>query len=146
MSATGSRNDPYLAFRFEVSIDDMAHAGFSECTGLSLETEFEDYQEGGANQFVHKFPTRTRQSNLTLKRGIVDRELWDWYYGLTQGAVRTRNVDVIVRDEAGAAAVMRWCCKDALPVKWQGSDLNATQSNVAVETLELCFASLERRV
>jgi hypothetical protein len=31
----------------------------------------QDYNEGGLNAFVRKFPGRTKQSNITLKRGIV---------------------------------------------------------------------------
>jgi phage tail-like protein len=137
MAQTDSRNDPFVAFRFTVSLDGIAAAGFSECTGLQSETEFFDYMEGGLNTYVHKFPTRTKQSNLTLKRGIVDRELWDWYYELTQGKV--------VPKTGGSDVVMNWEFKGALPVKWQGPDLNASQNNVAVETLELSYLTLERK-
>ncbi len=68
MAATGTRNDPFLAFRFEVRFDDLAVAAFSEISGLQLETDVHDHQEGGLNEFVHKFPGRTTQTNLTLKR------------------------------------------------------------------------------
>jgi len=144
MATTGSRNDPYVVFRFQVSMDGLAQAGFSECTGLQLETEFHDYMEGGLNTHVHKFPTRTKQSNLTLKRGIVDRELWDWYYALTQGSVAPMSGDITVHDPSGSDVVMQWHFDGALPVKWQGPDLNATQNNVAVETLELSYLTLDR--
>ena len=80
-----------------------------------------------------------------LKRGIVDRQLWDWYYRLSQGTVAPKDGSITVRDSAGQAVVMEWQFTDALPVKWQGPDLNATQNNVAVETLELAYLSLERR-
>jgi len=145
MAETGARNDPFLAFRFEVRLDDLAVGGFSECSGLQLETEVHDYAEGGLNTHVRKFPTRTKQINITLKRGIVDRELWDWYYALTQGEVRFRNGSIIVRDPSGAQVVMEWQFRRAFPCKWIGPDLNATQSSVAVETLELCHQGLERR-
>jgi phage tail-like protein len=144
MPSSGERNDPFLAFRFEVRLDDLPPAGFSECTGLSLEIEVEDHFEGGLNAFVRKLPGRTKQSNLTLKRGIVDRKLWDWFYDLTQGKLRFRNATILVRDEAGAEAVMVWQLNRAFPTKWVGPDLNASQNNVAVETLELCFEGLER--
>jgi phage tail-like protein len=142
MPETGSRTDPFLAFRFEVRLDDLAAGGFSECSGLALETEVHDYFEGGLNGTVLRFPTRTRQSNLVLKRGIVDRVLWDWYFRLTQGIVELRNGSVAVLDPAGGEVVAEWHFLLAFPSKWQGPDLNAGQSNVAVETLELCHQGL----
>jgi phage tail-like protein len=144
MPETGSRTDPFLAFRFEVRLDDLATGGFSECSGLALETEVHDYFEGGVNGAVRRFPTRTRQANLVLKRGIVDRALWDWYSLLTQGLVLLRNGAVAVLDPAGGKVVAEWQFRLAFPCKWQGPDLNAGQSSVAVETLELCHQGLER--
>lgn len=144
MAQTGTRNDPFVAFRFEVTLDGLSLAGFSECSGLQLETEFFDYMEGGLNEYVLKFPTRTKQGNLTLKRGIVDRELWDWYYDLTQGKVAPKNGEVAVKDPSGGDVAMTWEFTSALPVKWQGPDLNASQNNVAVETLELSYFTLKR--
>lgn len=56
MAESGDRQDPFLAFRFEVRLDDLSVAGFSECSGLQLEIEPQDYLEGGLNTFVRKFP------------------------------------------------------------------------------------------
>jgi phage tail-like protein len=143
MAKTGDRSDPYLAFRFEVKIDDLSAGGFSECSGLQLETEVHDFAEGGLNGSGWKFPTRTKQSNLVLKRGIVDRNLWDWYYDLTQGNVQLKNGSVVVRDTAGER-VLEWQFRQAFPSKWTGPQLEAAQNNVAVETLELAHRGLER--
>jgi phage tail-like protein len=139
-----ARTDPFLAFRFEVEIDGLSVAGFSECTGLQWETETQDYLEGGVNTHVHKFPTRTKQSNLVLKRGIVDRVVWNWYWDLTQGLVQLRTGAVVVRDPSGSDVVMQWEFKDAFPSKWTGPDLNATQNSVAVETMEIVHTGLKR--
>ncbi len=145
MTATGERSQPFMAFRFEVRIDGLAVGGFSECAGIQLETEVQDYAEGGHNSHLLKFPTRTRQANLTLKRGIVDRVLWEWYYDLTQGQVRRHDGTIRVRAPDGGQIVIEWQFRRAFPLKWVGPDLNASQSSVAVETLELCHQGLERR-
>jgi phage tail-like protein len=142
--ASDRSKDPFPAFSFEIRIDRLAVGGFSECTGLQLETEFQDYPEGGQNSFLHKFPTRTKQSNITLKRGIVDRSMWDWYWDLTQGKVERRDISIIVLDPAQAKQVV-WSLNKALPCKWVGPDLNATQNTVALETLELCYQQIEYR-
>ena len=99
---------------------------------------------GGANNFVHRFPTRTTQSNITLKRGIVDRHMWDWYEEVVNGTADLRRGTIIVRDPQGEREEMVWHLKGAFPRKWVGPDLNATQSKVAVETLEICQQGFDR--
>jgi phage tail-like protein len=144
MASTGTRYDPFLAFRFEVRINGFKSAGFSECTGLQMETDVESYPEGGLNTHLRKFPTRTKQSNIILKRGIASSELWGWYYDLTQGKVKRCDGSILVYDPAGGNVTMEWQFSEAFPTKWTGPDLNATQNNVAVETLELCHQGLRR--
>lgn len=144
MAASSGRTDPFLAFRFEVKIDEIPVAGFSNCTGLQLDTEVFDYAEGGLNTHILKFPGRTKQANIVLKRGIANRNLWDWYYELSQGKVAFHNGSIVVRDPAGAQAVMEWQFNRAFPTKWIGPDLNAGTSSIAVETIELCHQGLKR--
>jgi phage tail-like protein len=126
-------------------LDDLPSGGFSDVTGLQMETEVQDYAEGGLNTHIHKFPGRTKQVNLVLKRGIVDRVLWDWYWDLTRGRVHLRDGGIILRDPTGEQPVMEWHFYQALACKWTGPELNAMQSSIAVETLELCHQGLERR-
>ena len=144
MPETGTRVDPIMAFRFEVRIDDLPVGGFSDCSGLNVETEFMEYAEGGVNDFVHRRPTRTKSSNLILKRGIVDRSLWDWHNDLVRGTVSFRHGTVFVHDESGSKTPLRFEFRRALPVKWTGPELSAMGAGVAVETLELAHHGIER--
>ncbi|HEU5013486.1 MAG TPA: phage tail protein [Roseiflexaceae bacterium] len=144
MAQSDSRNDPFPAFRFEVIMDNLPVAGFSECSGLQLEIEVQEYHEGGMNAVMRKFPGHTKQTNITLKRGIVDRSLWDWFYATTQGVVTFRNGTISVRDPSGGQEVMQWTFERAFPAKLTGPELNASQNNVAVETLELSHEGLRR--
>jgi len=144
MTQSDSRRDPIAAFRFEVAIDDMPPAGFSECNGLQLELEVHEYHEGGLNAAMRKFPGHTKQTNITLKRGIVDRSLWDWFYETTQGQITLRSGSIVVRDASGAKEEAKWTFERAFPAKLVGPELNATQNSVAVETLELCHEGLKR--
>jgi phage tail-like protein len=145
MANEASRRDPFLAFRFEVNLAGLPVGGFSDCSGLASETEIQEYPEGGRNDSVHKLIGRSKQPNLVLKRGIADRLLWDWYYDLTQGRIVTRHGTVTIKSPDGGSAVAEWEFSDAFPVKWTGPELNATQSAVAVETLELAHSGLRRR-
>ncbi len=145
MPSSADRQDPYVAFRFEIRFDDLPVGGFSECSGLQLETEVQDYAEGGFNQYVRKFPGRTKQTNITLKRGIVDRLMHDWYLDLIEGTVSLKNGSILVHDTSGKNVDIEWQFQRAFPCKWIGPDLNATQNNVAVETVEICHQGLIRR-
>jgi len=135
-----SRKDPFSAFRFQIKIGDI-EGGFSECAGLGLETEVFEYKEGGVNDYVHKLPTRIKQGNLTFKRGVVDGKLWQWYLRTRPGQVQLKSGSIKITATADDSA-MTWQIVRAYPRKVQGPDLNAAQSSVAVETLEICHHGL----
>src|SRR5437588_12415463 len=79
MAETGGRNDPYAAFNFLVEIDGVTRAGFSECTGLTSETDVIEYRTGNLTNTVTKLPGLKKFSNITLKRGYTaDKALWNW--------------------------------------------------------------------
>ena len=144
MPKDSERNDPFLAFRFDVRFERESFGGFTECTGLNRETQTQDYPEGGVNDHVHKFPGRTVQSNVVLKRGVIDRKIWDWLNNQANGQFDPRDVTLLVWNASNGKVDMEFRLKKAFPCKLSGPDLNATQNNVAVETLELCHQGLER--
>ncbi|WP_447602806.1 phage tail protein [Nitrospira sp. Nam80] len=145
MPETGARNDPFPAFRFTITFDDLPPGGFSECSGIQMETEVQEYAEGGVNTHMLKFATRSKQSNLTLKRGIVNKHLWDWHHDIRIGKMKYRNATIVILDSAGASGLMEFQLLQAFPVKWIGPELSAGQNNLAVETVELAHQGLERR-
>ncbi len=146
MPETSDRQDPIVAFRFEIRIDNLAAGGFSECTGLQIETEVMDYAEGGLNTHMQRFPGRSKQPNLVLKRGIAGRVLHDWYLRLVAGDVDLKNGSILVYDPSGDRVESEWEFERAFPCKWNGPDLNAQQSSVAMESLEICHHGLVRSV
>jgi phage tail-like protein len=136
---------PFVAFRFDVRFERESFGGFTECTGLNRETQTQDYLEGGVNDHVHKFPGRTVQSNVVLKRGVIDRKIWDWHDKQAAGQFDPRDVTLLVFDANSGKVDMEFRLKKAFPCKLSGPELNATQNNVAVETLELCHQGIERK-
>ena len=136
--AVGTRNDPYMGFKFVVELGGVVVAGFSEVTGLQVEVEVQEYREGGLNEYMHKRVGPTRYpSNLVLKHGITDkRELWKWHQDVAHGKVERKNGSIILLNPAGDE-VWRWNFEGAYPVRWNGPDLRANTAEVAVETLEL---------
>jgi phage tail-like protein len=118
-------------------------AGFSECSGLESTLEVEEYQEGGVNDRVHKFPSRFTFSNITLTRGIsVDHSLREWHQNLLRGQAERRDGLIIMMNEK-REQVLAWKFEKGLPVKWTGPGLNATASETGTEALEIAHERLE---
>ena len=135
--AVADRKDPYQSFNFLVEIAGLIVGGFSEVSGIQAETEFEEFREGGINDFVHKLPKVTKYPNVTLKRGMTDSPvLWAWHQAVVNGKVVRLPIFVILLDSQGDEA-WRWCFIDAYPVKWTGPELKADTGAVAIESLEL---------
>ena len=144
--AVGERKDPYVGFRFRVEIEGFVMGGFSEASGLQVEVETEDYNEGGANGFTHKLPKLRKYPNVILKRGLTDSDaLWKWLHSVgTKGSsIERKMVRLILLDNEGKEKIT-WRCLRAYPVKWSGSDFKADSGNLAVETLELAHCGIER--
>jgi phage tail-like protein len=117
-------------------------AGFSECTGLELGLDIEEYKEGGNNGTVLRLPTRAKWTNLKLKRGVaLSDDLWLWLDGFVQGTVSRRDGVVTLQDEQ-QNPVKVWSFKRGLPVRWTGPSLNAMQSQVAFEEIEIAHEGL----
>jgi phage tail-like protein len=154
------RMDPVLACNFRVSLLDstssleavgnvalssvIAHplGGFSECAGLEMALETQDYMEGGGNDTVLRFPTRIKPAALTLKKGLTQRaDLWNWFYGFVQGRGRRRDGLIIVQDGAHNPHTV-WGFRRGLPTKYSGPQLQAAHSTVAIESIEITHEGL----
>ena len=129
---------------FYVVIDGVAHAVFSEVSGLSIETEVEEYAEGGNNSFVHRLPGRTRVGNITLKRGLIGgNEFYKWYVDVAAGRnIQRKNISLVMFATDGTE-VLRWNFLAAYPVRWTGPQFDAASNAVAFETIELAHAGLQ---
>ena len=119
------------------AIFDLAVGGFSECSGLEMSMQPEEFKEGGNNGFIHKFPTRVTWSNITLKKGIgTSMALWDWHYGFAVGKGKRRDGVITLLTDLQVPNNV-WYFRRGLPVKYTGPSMNATQNNVAIEAIEI---------
>jgi phage tail-like protein len=155
--ADALRIDPLSTFNFYITLIDSSNvagtlitaalnyfvAGFSECSGIDASIEVMDYKEGGVNDYVRKFATRTSFSNLTLKHGVIflSDDLWTWHNDWVQGNGKRKDGLIVLLDESRSPAKV-WKFKRGIPSKWVGPSLNATQSNVAIESLEIAHEGL----
>ena len=149
---TAQRVDPFATFKFRVEVDGIQEAAFNECSGLEMATEVFEYQEGGLNEYVHKFPGRTKLSNVTLKRGTAtSNDLYQWYHDLeedllTGSTITRRQVTITLYSPADPDKKMSWTLNDAFPVKWVGPAFKAAEAVVAIEALEFAHHGITHEV
>jgi phage tail-like protein len=144
MAQTGKRDDPYQQFNFLVEIDGVARAGFSECSGLTTDTDAIDYREGADKVLnVRKLSGLRKYTNVVLKRGYTqDKSLWDWRKKIINGVTERRSAEIILMDET-RTEVIRWRIREAWISKWDSGPFNAKTNDVAIETIEMVHEGLE---
>jgi len=137
------RQDPLRAFRFLLEIDEIASGGFTRVKGISREVKYESYREGGVVEYEHKLITQVSYPVLVLERGLALEDLWQWAQAVADGEVKRRTIRIRLQNEAGEKA-FAWQIQQALPVKWSASDLDAQNSPVVMESLELAHHGLRK--
>jgi phage tail-like protein len=134
--------DPVGELRFQVQIDDVVIGVFAECSGLQMEYDVFEYQEGGQLSFVHKLRGGVKYQNLVLKRGVThEQALVTWFLDRSTDRDDRGNIIVNLIDDTGQQ-VRSWAFASAFPVKWSGPSLSAKSNNIATETLEICHQGL----
>ena len=141
MNPVGSRSDPYRKFNFRVEIEDIPSADFLSVEGIEALTDVIHYREGGENPQPRKLPGLHKYSNITLKRGVTaNRDLWDWRKTVLDGRTERRNGSIIILDE-DREEVFRINFFNAWPCGWKVGSLDALESEVLIEELELTVES-----
>ena len=129
----------YYKVEFGIS-DNRNDARFQSVSGLSVEYEYENFREGGENRFEHKLPVRTRYADMVLKRGmLVGSEVINWFTrAFRDRDFQPTDINVILMNENGEP-LRTWKVTQAIPKKWQVSDLNSTENAIVIETMELTY-------
>jgi len=109
--------DPFNAFNFRVEIEGLLVGGFSECSGLQVDIEIEEYMEGGLNEYVHRFAGRTKYPPLVLKRGLTTSDtLWKWHQDVISGQFTRKNGTIYLLNTM-RVPIIWWNFKNAIPTK-----------------------------
>ena len=131
-------NYPLPKFHFLV---DWAGAriGFTEVTGLTLETEVIEYREGNSPEYNKiKMPGLRKFGNITLKRGTFagDNDYYKWFDTVKLNTIERRNITITLLNEEHQP-VVTWKVKSAWPVKVQSPDLKSDANEAAIESIEI---------
>ncbi len=150
----GHRFDPAPAYLFIVELGGLIVAEFTECSGLGMEREVYEYQEGGYNNFVRKLPGPSSYSNIVLRRGVtVSPVLYSWYSaGIYNAWVLKLNFSIILGAPMqgtmfdGFAKVKHWDVEGAFPVRWSGPEMSTASGETAIEEIEIAHHGLTMSV
>lgn len=132
-------NDPLQMFRFRVSMPGLpAGMGFQKVSGLSREIGVVEYDEGGYSH-THKLTGKEQGGEVTLEKGMfANTDLEDIYKrSLNRPDYRT-TVIIEQLDKFGKVA-RSWTLAEAWVSRWEGSELDATSEDVAIESITIQF-------
>lgn len=126
--------------------------GFTEVSGLDVETEMIEFRYGSSKKFSKtRQPGLQKYSNITLKRGTFksNDDFYTWWKetvkfeeGNKTGSIYRRTITISLLDETGKDIVI-WKVQNAWPIKVQSTDLKADGNDIAIESIELVHEGLE---
>ena len=134
---------------------ELGDGGFQECSGLDIEMDVQELQEGGRNNGVVRRVGRGKYSNIVLKRGMlfpdsgtVRNDLWKWIQDALNGERPVVRYDGVIEVLAGNGrdTVATWTFDRGLPQKVTGPSLNAKSGEVAIEELTIAHEGLRLRI
>ncbi|WP_343305639.1 phage tail protein [Chitinophaga niabensis] len=136
-------NYPLPKFHFQVEWGG-ANIGFTEVSGLDVQTDPIEYRDGASPEYVKtKMPGMQKFSNITLKRGTFqgDNEFYNWWNTVALNTIERRDVTISLLNENHEPVIV-WKVKSAWPIKVTSTDLKADGNEVAIESIELVHEGL----
>ena len=137
-AARTSSEDPLQKFKFRVTIPGIpSQIGFQKVSGLSKEVNVVEYDES-AFEYTHKLPGKTKFGEVTMERGMFsDSSMLDYMKVIQNPDYRTTMI-IQLMDRFGKVKRI-WKLAEAWISKWEGSDLDATSDDVAIETITVQY-------
>jgi phage tail-like protein len=136
-------NYPLVKFHFQVEWGGT-QIGFTEVSGLNVETKVIEYRHGASPQYSKiKMPGLQEYGNITLKRGTfaTDNEFYKWWNSVKLNTIDRRDITISLLNESHEPVVV-WKVNNAWPVKVESTDLKADGNEVAIESMEIAHEGI----
>lgn len=145
IALNGQPEPLFTAASFTLYLDNQKYAEFSECTLPSLEIGNAARVEGGQNSFEHVIMSGRKLGRLTLKKGMTkEKEMLKWYLQALDGQILKAQKEIsVVVFNIQKAPIAFWFFGKGIPVKWTGPTLKASESAIAIDTLEIAVHEFE---
>jgi phage tail-like protein len=135
---------PVPKFHFKVTLGDKGEIAFQEVSGLDFEVELIEYRAGNSPEFSKiKMPGLKKYSDITMKKGMfkADDKLFQWINEIKMNTIARQNITIQLLDEEHSV-LFTWSLKNAFPMKVTGTDLNAQNSEAAIEEIVITHEGL----
>lgn len=135
---------PVPKFHFKATFGDLGEASFQEVSGLDAEYDVIEYRAGNSIDFsTVKMPGLRKDSDVTLKKGTFkdDTSLYDYFNQMKMNTIARQTVTIQLLDEEHSP-MFTWTLKNAFPMKFSGTDLDAQHNEVAVEEIVLAHEGI----
>jgi phage tail-like protein len=137
-------DQPAVSAHFLLEVDGVPMGTFQRVQGLEVTVEVEEYAEGGASGFTHRFPGQMRWPSLVFSRGLTRSDnLFDWMstsagsgFQAAGGKIERRTASVTVTDAAGRR-LRSYSFEGAFPVRWTGPSFETRDGSMLSEELEI---------
>lgn len=165
MAATAAANSmehayPWTKMNFLVTVDTInATAAFSEASGMEASVDVIEFRQGNSGSFSPiKVPGLVKHGNVTLKYGYTEsNEFRNWAMACTSD----RRAEMMPRHDVkiellntlegmssdnmttSGKTSNQYLLRDAWIRKYSAPEMNALQSEIAIETVEIAFERLE---
>ncbi|TMI94357.1 MAG: phage tail protein [Bacteroidetes bacterium] len=143
-TVNNQRFDPYKNFKFRISIDGKIIAGIQDISGLVPPPGSPKKKER------RKLPGLQKFGNITLKRGITqDTKFLEWVNSAMSksapdsGSANFRKSMMIEYCNELGEVIASYRVINGWVTKIEAPDLNANANDVAIESIELSYESLE---
>ena len=149
-----------MNFLIKVADIDNGTAAFSQVTGIDATVEVIEFRQGNANSLsTVKIPGLVKHGNVTLRMGYThDSGFKKWVLDcVSEMRSKTPRHDVTIElldirpgapsgslpvPDAVTDGAIKWVLSSAWVCKYNGPDLDAKQSDVAIESVELAYEEL----
>lgn len=150
---------PMTKMNFLVSVEGLSGtmAAFSEVSGIEASVDVVEFRQGNSHSLAPvKIPGLVKHGNVTLKMGYtIGNGFKDWInkcVSETRGPIPRYTVTIELLDIRDGAPNSEydtiknnilWVLKEAWIAKYTAPDLNASTSEVAIESVELAYEELD---
>jgi phage tail-like protein len=150
---------PFTKMNFVVSLGSTgADAAFSEISGIEATVEPIEFRQGSSSSLAPvKIPGLVKHGNISLKFGLSkSTEFRLWIQNcISEHRKAIPRTDMIIElinitpgspaakvENAATTEALAWQLTNAWVTKYSGTDLNALQSEVAIETIEIAYEEM----
>jgi len=133
----------FLATFFIKGVPSPLDMRFSQISGLGRELQLTSLREGGDNLGAINLAERVTHGNLVLERGAMVATPLTAVFEMALGHFKPvyMNAIILLLDSNGIPSCS-WTLTDVLPVSWHTDPLNASDSKVLIDRLELTYHEL----